>query len=580
MYSKKGVALFSVLLSVLLVVTFAGFAQDLPDKLPRDKTVYIAGEQWGPAESFNPLGGADWPVMTADMDTNLLYEHLFAYNMLNGELEPILAKGYEWKDDLTLELELNEKAHWNNGEPVTAEDVVYTFRLGDHYNLQWSNLWTYVEKVSSPSEGTVQIKMKEDNPNRFVVMDKLCYTWILPKDVISEVEEKYDHDLTKIRQNWTNENPVASGPYNVAGYSSQRIVLERDEDYWGQEVWGEPKPKYIAHQIFKSNGAGNRAFKKGNVDISQQFLPQIWNTWLQNDLPVKTWYEEQPYHLPYNMPSLFMNLQKKPMSDPAFRRALAHVIDYEKIAQLAMTRYSETMEPGLLLPYEPQKQYIVEEDVEEYGWEHDPEKAKEILEEAGYTTGPNGWYQTPDGEEISLTVTCPYGWTDWNVSLKIVAQSARDIGLNIKTNFPEYPNYLDDLQRGEFEMTMEMAGPNPTPANPWRKFQMTMGSTDLPEIGEVAYHNYGRYRNEKANELINQLPKMEEEERVEAYGELNRIFMQDIPVIPLEYRPGYFYEVNETHWKGFPTAKNPYAPPMSPFSQAAVRILYNIEPTE
>ena len=578
--NKKLTLTTAVLLSLLLVVSGIGFAQGLPNELPRDKTVYVAGEQWGPIESFNPLGGADWPVQSADMDTNLIYEHLFTFNMLSGELDPLLAESYEWIDDLTVEVKLNDKAKWNDGDPVTAEDVVYSFRLGDEYNLLYSNMWQYTEKVFSPEEGIVRIKMKADNPNPFIIEEKLCQTFILPKDEVTKIEEKYDHNLAKIRSNWTNENPVASGPYNVAGYSAQRVVIERDDNYWGIEEWGKPAPQYIVHPIFKSNGAGNRAFKNAEVDISQQFLPQVWNTWLKNDKPVKTWFDEQPYHLPYQMPSLFMNLHEKPMSDPAFREALAHAINYEKIAQLAMTKYSETMQPGLLLPYEPEKQYLDKEDQEKYGWKYNPEKAKEILEEAGYTKGPNGWYQTPDGEEISLTATCPYGWTDWNVSLKIVAQNAREIGLNIKTNFPEYPAWQEDLQRGDFELTMEQAGPGTTPANPWRKFQMAMGSADLPEMGEVAYHNYGRYRNDEANEIIDEIPKMSKEEQAEAYKELNRIFMQDIPIIPLEYRPGYFYEVNETHWKGFPDSDNPYAPPMTPFTHSAIKILYQIEPVE
>ena len=578
--SKNKIKLSVILaITILMIFSLPLAAQELPNQLPRNETVYIAGELWGPVQSFNPLGSASWPIISADMDTNLVYEHLFAFNMLSGELEPLLATEYNWKDDLTLEVKLNEKAEWSDGEPFTAEDVVYTFNLGDRYNVEWSNMWQYVEDVYSTDDYTIEIKMKEDNPNRYVVMDKLVYTWIVPEHIISEVEANNNNNIGQIRQNWFNENPVGTGPYKVAAYNSQRVVLRRDENYWGKAEWGEPAPKYLVHPIFKSNEAGNRAFKNAEIDISQQFLPQIWETWEENDQPIKTWYNEEPYHYPYRMPSLYINHQKKPMSDPAFRRALAHVIDYEKIAQLAMTRYSETMQPGLLLPTGPQSKYFVEEDVEEYGWKHNPEKAEEILKEAGYTKNSDGWYVTPEGEEISLTATCPYGWTDWNVSLQIVAQSARGIGLNIKTNFPEYPNYLDDLQRGDFELTMEQ-GPTPTPANPWRKFQMVMDSSSLPEVGSTAYHNYGRYRNEKASELITNLPKMTDEKAVETYKELNKIFMQDIPIIPLEYRPAYFYEVNETHWKGFPDAENPYAPPMSPFSQAAIKILYNIEPVE
>ncbi|NLV92325.1 MAG: ABC transporter substrate-binding protein, partial [Firmicutes bacterium] len=55
-------------------------------------------------------------------------------------------------------------------------------------------------------------------------------------------------------------------------------------------------------------------------------------------------------------------------------------------------------------------------------------------------------------------------------------------------------------------------------------------------------------------------------------------FMQDVPMIPLEYRPGDFYEFNETYWTGFPTAKNPTAPPQHDF--AGTRVLFVIEPVK
>ncbi len=582
MYSKKSLTVLILLLGVALVLSFAGFAQDEKvKKLPREETLYLAGIQWGPPETWSPIAAeGTWPV--ANRGDELLYETLFAYNMLNSELEPLLAESYEWVDDLTVEIHLNEKAHWNNGEPVTAEDVVYTFNLGNKYSLEYSDMWDYVEKVYSVDEHTVRIEMDEDNPNRFVVLDKLAYVWIMPKSVMQDVEEKYNEDLVKIRSNWKNENPVASGPYELYSFNDQRIVLRRNENYWGEDIWGEPGPRYFVHPIFKSNDAGNRAFEKGQVDVSQQFMPQIWETWLVKDLPVKTWYSEQPYHVPFQLPSLRLNLHMKPMDDPQFRRALAHAIDYEKIAQLAMTRYSDTMQPGLVLPFGSEKKYLDEEEQEEYGWEHDPEKAEELLQEAGYTQGADGWYDTPDGEDIGpLTVECPYGWTDWNVSLKIVAQGARQVGINMKTRFPEFPEWFTRLQKGDFELAMWSPVQEPSPAQPWRKFERAMGSIGLPEMGEIAYHNYGRYRNEKVNEIIMELPKMtEESERIEAIKELNKIFMQDIPMIPLEYRPYQFYEVNETYWKNFPTADNPYAPPTVASFGAGIRTIYNIEPVE
>jgi hypothetical protein len=105
-----------------------------------------------------------------------------------------------------------------------------------------------------------------------------------------------------------------------------------------------------------------------------------------------------------------------------------------------------------------------------------------------------------------------------------------------------------------------------------------MYSKDVPPVGKMAFRNFGRYANPRADELIEKIPMVTDiKELKELYRELDKIFMQDISAIPLEYRPWKFYEYNEEHWKGFPNAENPYAPP-TPTTAAGVKILYHIEP--
>lgn len=542
--------------------------------LPREKTLYMAGEQWSAPATFNPLAGvSDWPVAAA-ADV-LIYETLFAMNMVTSELDPLLATGYEWTDDLTLQVTMDGKAHWQNGDPLTAEDVEYTFDLASKYPLEYSNIWDVITDVEMVDEATVEFTLNPDNPNRLLLLHQLAFTRILPKAIFTKVEEENNNDIAEIRK-WKNREAIGSGPYTIASYSDQRIVLQRDENYWGNANWGKPAPKYIAHVIYKSNDAGNRALEAGQVDISQQFIPQVWKMWEDKNLPIHTWYDEPPYYVSSRMPSLIVNTTKKPMDDPAFRRALAHAIDYQKIAQLAMTQYSSTMQAGLIMPTEP---YFDKTEVEQYGWKYDPDKAVEILEEAGYYIGTDGFYRTPDGEEISLTAQCPYGWSDWMVSLKIVAQSARDIGINIREKFPETPVWDEELRSGDFDLTMEVPTGMATPANPWLRFRNSVYSVGVPEIGGLAFRNWGRYKNEKADELIERLPLLSDEVELQAtYNELNRLVMEEAPIIPLEYRPWLFYTYSTQYWTGFANEENPYAPPQMGATGAGIRILYNLEP--
>ena len=102
---------------------------------------------------------------------------------------------------------------------------------------------------------------------------------MLPKHVWEEVEMKANNDLATIRKE-VNEDPIGTGPYKMYFYNDQKITIVRDDNYWGQALFGKlPAPKYITHVIYKDNAAGDLAFKSGQVDVSQQFIPQVWKMW-------------------------------------------------------------------------------------------------------------------------------------------------------------------------------------------------------------------------------------------------------------------------------------------------------------
>lgn len=574
----------SILLLVLLIAICLGFnvsAEEKITSLPREETLYINGIQWGPATTFNPLAGRPaWPISrgSAVNNTELIYETLFAYNMLNGEMEPQLATDYEWIDDLTVEVVLDNHARWQNGDPLTAEDVVYSYELGKKYNTAYSGLWQYLSEVKVVDGNKVQFVMKEENPNRLLLLHYLQNVLIVPKSIFSAKEKEFNNDEMQLRQ-WPNMNPVGSGPFTIYDVTDERIVLRRFDDYWGKYKWGLPAPKYLVHPIFKSNDAGNRALEQGNIDISQQFIPRVWEMSLVKGLPIYTWYDDTPYHVPGAIPSMFINHNRKPLDDVNFRRALAYAIDYGKIPPLAMSRYSEVVKSSLVLPQEDK--YFSQEDVDKYGWKYDPAKAEEILQKAGYKKGSDGYYRNPDGSRISLKLECPYGWTDWMVTLKIVAQSAQKIGLDIRTEFPEFAPLFDRMQNGDFDLSMWSPAGYGSPAQPWDRFRWAMYSADIPPVGELAFTNFGRYRNPEADKLIEEIPVMaSEEEMIAGIRKLDRIFMEDVPVIPLVYRPWRFYTFNETHWTGFPSAENPYAPPTDASVGAGIRVLFKIKPIE
>ncbi len=556
-------------LFILLTVLLSIFA--VAQELPRNETLYIGGFQWGPPTSFNPLGsGVAWP-QGQNFQTEYIYETLFAYNMASGELEPQLAASLETPDEATFKVTLQDGTKWQDGEALTSADVVYTFELGQRQSVNYSTFWDYVSSVTADDDKTITIALNPDKLNAGLVRQFLATVVILPEHLWAGLEESEESLLQ-----YANMEPVGSGPYKIKEANNERVVVERDDNYWGQALWGLPAPKYVVHPIFKSNDAGNLALEQGQLDISQQFAPEIWKMWEDKGLPVSTWFKEEPYHVPGSIPLMFVNVNAPGLDNPQVRRAIAYAINYPLIAQTAMSRYSVPANSSLVIPAGGEEKFFDAEQVAALGWSYDPQKAVDILEkELGAKKGGDGIYVLADGTRLGpWKVQCPFGWTDWNQALEIVAANGQAIGIDIQTDFPEFPVANQNMANGTFDLALwYVAGVGPS--SPWQRFRDVMDNRGVPPAGETAFWGYNRYNNPKVGELLDQAASADEAGQKEIFKQLDEIFMTDVPAIPLMYRPLEFYQYNESNWTGFPNAENPVAAPMH--TGAGIRTLFAIK---
>lgn len=542
-------------------------------QLPRKETLYIGGFQWGPPTSFNPIGsGVAWP-MGQTYGTQYVYETLFAYNLLTGALDPQLAAKLETPDSSTFRVTLQNGTRWQDGQVLDSKDVLYTFEMAKRQPVSYAPFWDYVASVTANDAKTITIKLNSKKLNPGLVRQYLATVSILPEHIWTGLE-KSEKSLLQ----YANMKPVGSGPYTLREANNERVVVERNDNYWGKAIWGLPAPKYVVHPIFKSNDAGNLALEQGQLDISQQFAPEIWKMWEQKKLPISTWFKQAPYHVPGSIPIMFINVNKKGLDNPQVRRAIAYAINYPLIVQTAMSSYSVPANSSLIIPDGGEKKYFNADLVKQNGWSFDPQKAVDILEkDLKAKKGSDGIYVLPDGTRLGpWKVQCPFGWTDWNQALEIVSSSAKAVGIDLRTDFPEFPVANSNMANGTFDLGLWfVAGVGA--ASPWQRFRDVMDSRDVPDIGKTAFWGYNRYKNPKVGELLDKAAAAESDNELKQYlGELDKIFMTDVPAIPLMYRPLEFFEFNESVWTGFPSAANPKAPPM--FTGAGVRLLFNIKP--
>jgi len=560
-----------VVLSAIMVLVATGQpAGAQATQLPRDQTLYIAGLEWQTPSNWNPLNGnPDWP----QNNPKAIFESLFMYNQVTGNLDPLLAKSLTMSDPNTMVVTLQDGTKWNDGQGLTSDDVVYTFGLAKtNSDINYSTFFNYVTGISATGDRTVQIKLDAKSYNPGIVKNFLANTAILPKHVWQPREAS--GKLSQV----VDTAPVGSGPYKLLDYSPERIALQRDDNYWGKAVFGLPVPKYLVHPIFKTNDVGNLAFQNGEVDLMQQFTPQIWKMWQDAKAPVGTWFNKAPYYIPGSIPMLIINVHKKGLDNPLVRLALAYSINYPQIAQTAMSQYSVPAYSSLVLPVGGEQKFFNADQVKALGWSYDPAKAKDILEnQLKATKGSDGVYVLPDGTRLGpWTARTPNGWTDWQTAINIVVQNAKAAGFDISEDYPEAPVVTTKVQNGDFDLNLWYID-GVGPASPWARFRDMLDMRGVAPIGQTAFWDYGRFTDPNVADLLDKAAAAPDDATAKTfYDQLDKIFIANVPGIPLMYRPLDFYEFNQKFWTGFPTSENPWAPPM--FQGAGIEILYKIKP--
>ncbi len=398
----------------------------------------------------------------------------------------------------------------------------------------------------------------------------LATTLIVPKAVWSKIApDKITAD--------TNLAPIGSGPYKLDKADQTQVSLTRDDAYWGKGVFGTPAMTAINHPIFKSNNDGDLKLESGEIDVSQQFTAQIWKMWEDKGAPVGTWLKDKPYYVPGNIPLIIFNLTKKGLDNPKVRQAIAYSIDYANIASTAMSDYSAPANASLIIPTGYESKFYDSAAVESEGWKYDKNKAVEILEgDLKAKKGSDGIYVLPDGTKLGgWKVICPTGWTDWNTALEIVAKSAQAVGIGITTEFPQAPTWTQKMQNGDFDIVMNGYS-GVSPASPWIRFRDALDDRGVAPIGKRADWNYGRFKNSEVSALVDAAAGAKSDDEAKtAYASLDKIYREEIPCVPLMYRPLEFYEFNTSNWEGFPTETDPTAPPQ--FSGAGIGWLFKLK---
>jgi len=591
------------ILALVLVMLIAGTTGPsiAQQDLPRNETLYFNGQQWSAVVGWNPYSNSNNNAMAIAQQDNarvIMFETPYLYDMLDGQVYPLLADGpYTWNDARTeLTFRIKSVAHWSDDTPVTADDVAYTWATHVKYNTPTgaANV-DYIEDIVATDPQTVVIKAKLNDAgaavNPLLVQAYVSTNYVIQKAWTQTLEARINGDATALLAD-PAEDVVYSGPYHKFFSDDTKVVYARDDNYWGQDasMWGKlPVPKYLAHIIYKDNAAGTTALQAGEVDVSQQFNSNVQDFWLKDNLPISTYLPEAPYGIGASLPTAFYNLKSYGLDNVAVRKAIAMAVDYPTIIANAMTNQSATFDqvPRSLMNPTPGEQAMYDHDaVKDLQWAgNDVEGAKALLDAAGIVDSDGDGWRELDGKKLSYVATCPEGWSDWQAAIEVVAAAGKAIGIDITTNYPDWGVYQTVVTKSDaplpegydiFMMWSDGAGPT----QPWSRVRKLM-SSEFNGMTSNWNGNWGGYSNPDADAIIAAIPQETDAAKLkEMYTELVKLYLTDIPSFTLMYRPQAFHTVNESVWTNFPydgDGTNPPVPPLDLTDGWSIAGLYNLQ---
>jgi peptide/nickel transport system substrate-binding protein len=447
-----------------------------------------------------------YAVNSEQIALNLVYENLVYMNTPGSAelLGPGLATSWEPNDDATeWTFHLREGVTFQDGEPFNADAVEATldhYRAAEGAGCSW--IWGAVEEVEVVDEYTVKVKCSYPAALDVIATSTFCGGMISPA-VTDQPKEWFDA-----------ANGFGTGPYMYESYDKgQRLILTRFDNYW--KGWQDNQFDKVVFEIVEDIVQRLQMIEAGEADILRE-MPPDKVTQLQANPNLKTYIDPSYMHMQF-----LLNTQKAPLNDPLVREALAYSVPYDEVVERGEGIFTQSR--GAV----PAAMWGHCDDCFQYTY--DPEKAGELLDQAGWVDTDGDGIRDKDGQPLHLLLTYTSGATAHAWPTELWVFPAAEVGIELETQGMTYSAMWEygrqDPQTAQ-DITIQQWWP--TYVTPYDALFNMYHCQD-----EILY-NQSYYCNPEYDAMIDEADRLtgtDREAAVEMFQEAQKILVEENPAI-------------------------------------------------
>ena len=559
-----------------------------PSTATREDTLIVDIDAGAPADAFNfnPYSGGERSAGIA----GVLTDPLFILNLVTGEMEPWLAESITPDAGLTSwTLQLREGATWNDGQPVTAGDVVFTVEMLQSVPELSSGFKFTDVTVTAVDDLNVRFDLPAPDPRfaltAFGTALPSQALFVVPSHIWSQVDDLATFTFYDPDQGW----PIYSGPYTVEKVADTRITYARNNDWWGAATGFRqlPAPLKVEFVAFEGEEQKIAALDQGELDWATNVTGgSFLSLRQQNDL-VSAWSDSPPFGQVDPCPrSVEFNTAVAPFDDADVRWGIAHLLNRTAAVDVGYGGFGAPPSRHFFAAYGALDRYVDLLDAAGLTARYpfavtDEMLAAERLGAAGYAKQDGRWMK--DGEQLSITITNYDDPTINNMNAVLVEQLNAS-GIAATQDKAAIPDFIDGLVNAGFEGYIFFGSCSGSFTDPWKALD-SYSTRHIPAEGEPIsgfYSNSWRWSTANAgaySDLVAAIGRLTPGDPAidVLFVDAMELWLEDLPGIPLAQHPA-IHPFSERYWTGWPTASDPYVQGF-PASQAFAITVNRLNPS-